>query len=106
MKKLKFPLIKISSGLNTNKYLISQVLKLNLPVIISLGMTTQFEMKKIYEFVKNKTENFALLKCTSIYPSDDNELNLNFIKKLKKMFKCTIGYSDHTLDDLCDISCS
>ncbi len=100
VKKLKFPLIKISSGLNTNKYLISQVLKLNLPVIISLGMTTQFEMKKIYEFVKNKTENFALLKCTSIYPSDDNELNLNFIKKLKKMFKCTIGYSDHTLDDL------
>ena len=41
-----------------------------------------------------------MLKCTSIYPSDDNELNLNFIKKLKKMFKCTIGYSDHTLDDL------
>ncbi len=100
VKKLKFPLIKISSGLNTNKYLMSEVLKLNLPVIISLGMTNELEMKKIYKFLLKKTRNFALLKCTSIYPSGDNELNLNSIKRLKKMFNCTIGYSDHTLDDL------
>lgn len=100
IKKLKFPIIKISSGLNTNKYLINQSLKLNLPMIISLGMTNESEIKKIYKFVKKKTTNFALLKCTSIYPSGDNELNLNSIKKLKKIFNCTIGYSDHTLDDL------
>ena len=100
VKKLKFPLIKISSGLNTNKFLINEVLKLKLPLIISLGMSSEIETKKLYKYVKKKSNNFAFLKCTSIYPSNDNSLNINAIKKLKKIFKCTIGYSDHTIDDL------
>ena len=100
IKKLKFPLVKISSGLNTNKYLISEVLKLKLPVIISLGMSSEIETKKLYQYVKAKSNNFALLKCTSIYPSNDNNLNINSIKKLKEIFNCTIGYSDHSIDDL------
>ena len=100
IKKLKFPLIKISSGLNTNKYLINEALKLKLPLIISLGMSSEIETKKLYKYVKTKSNNFALLKCTSIYPSNDNNLNINSIIKLKKIFKCTIGYSDHSIDDL------
>tara|TARA_B110000259_G_scaffold181721_1_gene224176 strand:- start:2032 stop:3051 length:1020 start_codon:yes stop_codon:yes gene_type:complete len=100
VKKLMFPLIKISSGLNSNRYLLNEILKLKLPLIVSLGMSSEIESKKIYNYIKKKSNNFALLKCTSIYPALDKELNLNTISKFKKIFNCTIGYSDHSLDDL------
>ena len=63
-------------------------------------MSSEIETKKLYQYVKAKSNNFALLKCTSIYPSNDNNLNINSIKKLKEIFNCTIGYSDHSIDDL------
>ena len=38
-----------------------------------------------------------MLKCTSAYPSNPKDLNLITIKKWKKLFKCEVGFSDHSL---------
>ena len=35
------------------------------------------------------------MHSVSIYPCKENLLNLNFIKTLKKKFKCNVGYSGH-----------
>ena len=48
-------------------------------------------------FKKKNNKNFALLKCTSTYPSDPKETNLLAIKKLKNRYKCEVGLSDHTI---------
>ena len=96
IKKLKFPAIKISSGLITNLPLIKKAAETNLPIIISTGMAYYKEIKKVVEILKKrKTANFAILKCTSLYPSPSNTVNLRSIESLKK-FKVPIGFSDHT----------
>ena len=37
------------------------------------------------------------MHCVSAYPADNSDLNLNCINTLRKQFKATIGYSDHSL---------
>ena len=66
--------------------------------MISTGLNTLKEINKLVNFLsKNKCKNYALLKCTSKYPADFKDLNLNTIKDMKKKFNCEIGYSDHSI---------
>ena len=98
IKKLNFPAVKVSSGLLTNEALIHEISNLKKPVILSTGMAFMTEVKKAVQILKKKKiNNFAILKCTSIYPCDPELVNLNSIKTLQKVFpKKTIGFSDHT----------
>jgi N,N'-diacetyllegionaminate synthase len=103
VKNLNFPAIKISSGLFNNLPLIEQAVKLKKPMILSCGMANFNEIKKIINFTKKKNKNLCLLKCTSLYPASDDNLNLDGILKLKDEFNIPIGYSDHTKDFLASI---
>ena len=38
----------------------------------------------------------VILHCSSEYPANPENVNLNFIKTLKKKFDVPIGFSDHT----------
>ena len=40
-------------------------------------------------------DNTIIYHCTSTYPSQNNELNLNVIPKLIEKYDCPIGYSGH-----------
>jgi N-acetylneuraminate synthase/N,N'-diacetyllegionaminate synthase len=67
-------------------------------VLISVGMSTIEEIKdciKIYKKYKNK--KFILLHCVSNYPCSHNSLNLKVITKLKSVFNCEVGFSDHSI---------
>ncbi len=98
IKKLNFPAIKISSGLMTNEALIKEATKLQKPIIFSTGMAFKSEIKKTASILKkSKSKNFAILRCTSLYPCPEKFVNLNSLKSLQKEFpKIPIGYSDHT----------
>ena len=37
---------------------------------------------------------YVLMHCVSLYPCDENKLNLNMILTLK-VFNCEVGYSGH-----------
>ena len=50
--------------------------------------------KAVKIFKKNKCK-FVLMHSVSVYPCEENILNLNFIKALKKKFKSEVGYSGH-----------
>ena len=96
IKKLKFPAIKISSSSITNTPLIQKAADLKLPILFSTGMAYFREIKKIVKLLKSRgTKNFAILKCTSLYPSPPKSINLRSIKKLKQ-FNVPVGFSDHT----------
>ena len=105
LKKTNFPAVKISSSLlNNTPYLkkISRTIKK--PYILSTGMAYLSEIKESSIILSKQKIPYILLKCTSQYPADDKNLNLNSISTIKKKFKCLVGYSDHTKDNLACLS--
>jgi len=99
--KIKVPAIKISSGLATNLPLIGKAIKSKLPIIISTGLSTKKDLDDLKRFIeRHKYKKIAILKCTSQYPADPVDLDLNTINFLKKKFNLLVGFSDHTTQDL------
>ena len=78
----------------TNFSLIKKCSTLNLPFIISTGMWVEDDIKNCTEFYKKIGIDYSLLLANSTYPSPYEDLNLNFISKLKEMSK-VVGYSGH-----------
>ena len=58
-------------------------------------MATLDEIKQAIKALRKKKKYITILHCTSDYPANLKDLNLNFIKKLKKL-GCEVGYSDHS----------
>jgi pseudaminic acid synthase len=91
------PIYKISSLENNYYPLLKKVSKTKKPLIISLGLTRLDETKDIVKYVKSHgCKELVLLKCTSVYPANLEDLNLETIRDLKKKFNCGVGFSDHT----------
>lgn len=91
------PIYKISSLENNHYPLLKKVSKTKKPLIISLGLTRLDEIKDIIKYVKSHgCKELVLLKCTSVYPANLEDLNLETIKDLKKKFNCGVGFSDHS----------
>ena len=63
------------------------------PVMMSTGMSTMNEIQTAIEILD--CDNFLLAHATSSYPASYDELNLNMIKTLDKIYDCPIGYSGH-----------
>lgn len=97
-KKIGFDAIKIASMDLNNNILISEISKLDKPIIISTGMSSMVEIKNSIKLIKNK-KNFFILHCVSNYPTTDDKSDLFFLKKIKKKYNWKIGFSDHTLND-------
>ena len=98
LETINCPMYKIASLENTYFQLIESVIKTKKPFIISTGATKLNEINQIVKFIKKRgCKNFALLKCTSSYPSKFKYLNLDTIPELIKKFDCVVGFSDHTI---------
>ena len=95
LEKYKLDYIKIPSGEITNYPFLEKISKLNRKVLLSTGMATVAEIKQALNVLKKRKKNLTILHCTSDYPANFKDLNLNFIKKLKK-FGYDVGYSDHS----------
>jgi len=101
-------IIKIASSDNNFILLIKESLKKKKPLILSSGMASDKEIKKTLTYIKKNVglnflkKNFALMHCVTSYPVDTKFVNLLSIPYLRKKFKLSIGYSDHTLgNDAC-----
>lgn len=98
LETLGVPLYKIGSGDLTNGPFLKYVAKLNKPIIISTGMANLGEVEMAIDVIREAgNEKISLLHCTSNYPTDYEDVNLNAMITLKKAFKLPVGYSDHTI---------
>lgn len=97
LEKLNCPAYKIASPEITDIPLIKKVSKTKKPIILSNGLSKLKDLKLAVNTIKQKNNKLIILKCTSSYPANLNELNLNTMIDIKKTFKCLSGYSDHTL---------
>ena len=97
LESLKCPIYKIASIENTDFSLLKDIAKTKKPVIMSTGTANIKEIEKSFYFLKkNGCKHIALLYCVTNYPAKIEDFNLNNIKLLKKKFKCTVGFSDHS----------
>jgi len=87
--------IKIPSGEITNYLLLKKISKIKKKILLSTGMATLKEIKQALKVLKKNKKDLVILHCTSDYPANLNDLNLNFLKKLKKL-GYQVGYSDHS----------
>ena len=85
---------KIASADFNNNELIEAVAKTQKPIIFSTGMASTEEIKQQVLFIKNMCDDFTILHCNSTYPAPFHDIELNFLKTLKK-FHHRVGYSGH-----------
>ena len=100
LESLSCPFYKVASFELTHIPLIKRIAKTNKPMIISTGMSNLKEIDIAYKTAKsNGCKEIVLLYCVSNYPSKISDFNLNNINILKKRYGCTIGFSDHSIDN-------
>lgn len=88
---------KIPSGEITNLPYLEKIAKLNTDIILSTGMSTLDDIGNAYEVLRKfNKKNITILHCTTSYPTDDFDANLNAMLTIKERFREEVGYSDHT----------
>jgi N-acetylneuraminate synthase len=98
--KFKVKAFKIGSGECNNYPLVDYIASFGKPIIISTGMNNISSINKAIEILKKKKVQYAILHATNLYPTLHNDVRLNALTELKKIFPNTvIGLSDHTGDN-------
>lgn len=94
---------KIASGDNTFYPMIEAVARFGKPILLSCGLSGLSEIgyaKSLIERIwaaNHIDPGLALLHCVSCYPVPQCQINLSVIHTLSKKYRCTVGFSDHTL---------
>jgi N-acetylneuraminate synthase len=98
LETVQNPIYKIASFELVHLPLIRKVAATGKPVIMSTGMATTIEIAEAVETARSSgVKDLVLLKCTSSYPAPPAESNLAAIPKMRALFDCEVGLSDHTL---------
>jgi sialic acid synthase SpsE len=93
MNEMGMNLFKIGSAEVTKLSLLDHIKSFNKPIIISSGMST---IEEIDEAVKTLSgTDLTLMHCTSAYPCEETDVNLNVIKTLQDRYGIPVGLSGH-----------
>ena len=98
LEKMNVPCYKIASFEIMDIPLIEYTASKGKPIIISTGVATLSDIEEAVNACKRVgNSQIALLKCTSVYPTPLEDINLRTIPNLAETFKTVVGLSDHTL---------
>lgn len=94
------PLIKVGSSDINDWPLLEKIASTRRPVILSTGGASEKDLDDTVHFFEKRDISLAINHCVSLYPSEDDELNLNQIDYLKYRFPDhIIGLSTHEYHD-------
>lgn len=89
---------KIGSGECNNYPLIEHIASFGKPVILSTGMNNLLSIEPAVEIFRSAGIPFALLHCTSMYPTPYEKVRLGALRELEQAFPdAVLGLSDHSL---------
>ena len=89
---------KIGSGECNNYPLIEHIARFRKPVILSTGMNNIASVRKSVAILRTHKVPFALLNCTSMYPTPYEKVRLGALAELRTAFPdAVIGQSDHSI---------
>ncbi len=91
---------KIGSGECSNLPLLDHIAGFGKPMIVSTGMHDTPGLRPTVDLLRSHGVPFALLHCTSVYPTPPSLVRLGAIAELREAFPdAVIGLSDHTLNN-------
>jgi N-acetylneuraminate synthase len=94
------PIIKVASSDINDWPLLEKIAATRRPTIISTGGASEKDLDDVVHFFEKRDIPLAINHCVSLYPSEDDELNLNQIDYLKNRFpNHVIGLSTHEYHD-------
>ena len=94
------PIIKVASSDMNDWPLLEKIASTRKPVIISTGGASEKDLDDVVRFFEKRNISLAINHCVSLYPSEDDELNLNQVDYLKARFpNHVIGLSTHEYHD-------
>lgn len=97
LEDLGCPRYKIASFELNDTPLIRAVAKTGKPIIMSIGCSTKEEIEiAVKEARRYGPRHITLLKCTSAYPAEPKDANLNTLSAMYFEFKTHVGVSDHS----------
>ncbi|MBF0197912.1 MAG: N-acetylneuraminate synthase family protein [Planctomycetes bacterium] len=91
--------IKVASADLIDYSIHQEILRSGLPLMQGLGMSRDDEVESLVNFYYKNNPHYpiVLLQCTSNYPANPLNANLNFIPCLQEKYpQAMIGFSDHT----------
>ena len=98
LESLGAPAYKIGSGECNNYPLIRHIAGFGKPVILSTGMNDLASVAPSVEILRAYHVPFALLHCTSMYPTPPKYIRLGALADLSAAFPdAVVGFSDHSL---------
>lgn len=98
LESLGVEAFKIGSGECNNVPLVDHIARFGKPVIVSTGMNDIASITPSVEVLRRHGVPFALLHCTSLYPTPWNQVRLGALAELREAFPdAVVGLSDHTL---------
>ena len=98
--KLNFPIIKIASSDINDWSLLERIASTKKPVIASSGGASEKSLDELVTYFEHRDIPLAINHCVSLYPSEDEQLELNQIKYLKNRYPDhVIGFSSHEYHD-------
>lgn len=88
--------IKVASCSANDWPLLKVIANSGKPVIASTGGLQMKDIDKLVTYFEHKELDFAIMHCVSVYPTPNEGVYLNFMKKMMKRYEgITIGYSGH-----------
>ncbi len=98
LEKMGVEFYKIGSGECNNYPLIEHIARFGKPIILSTGMNDIKSIQPAVDIFEKYSVPYALLHCTSMYPTPYNKVRLGAISDLKKAFpNAILGLSDHSI---------
>ena len=98
LKEMGVQAYKIGSGECNNYPLIEHIASFGKPIILSTGMNDIETIKPAVEIFRRNKIQYALLHCTSLYPTPYNQVRLGALSCLQDAFPDSVlGLSDHSL---------
>jgi N-acetylneuraminate synthase len=90
------PAWKIGSGEFASQDLWEAMASTGKPILFSTGLAKRDDIRNAVSLFRSKDLPFALLQCTSTYPSPLEDVGLNVIEELRNEYDCPVGLSDHS----------
>lgn len=95
LEQVGVPGWKVGSGEVANAPFLNRMAETGLPVLLSSGMSSFAELDAAVAALEGRSP-FAVLQCTSEYPSPAERIGLNLVPELAERYGVPVGLSDHS----------
>ncbi len=98
LDRIDSPAFKWASSETVNLPLLRYAASKQRPMLVSTGMCNSADIYEAVEVIcSTGNQNIILLHCTSLYPTEPQQVNLRVMDTLRDSFRLPVGYSDHSL---------